>query len=102
MDFGFNEEQELLRQSARQFLETECSMTYVRKMMEDDRGYSEDQWQQLAGRGWWAMLIPEEYGGMALGMVEMIVALEEMGRVVMPGPFFATTILGGLPIVLAG
>ena len=102
MDFGFNEEQELLRQSARQFLETECSMTYVRKMMEDDRGYSEDQWQQLAALGWTALLIPEEYGGAALGMVEMIVVLEEMGRVVMPGPFFATMMLGGLPIVLAG
>lgn len=102
MDFGFNEEQEMLRQSARQFLETECSMTYVRKMMEDDTGYSEEQWKQMAALGWTGLLFPEEYGGLGLGMVELIVVLEEMGRVVMPGPFFATVLLGGLPIALAG
>jgi alkylation response protein AidB-like acyl-CoA dehydrogenase len=102
MDFGFSEEQEMLRQSARQFLESECPMTYVRKMMEDDRGYSEEQWSKMAELGWMGLIIGEEYGGSGLNMVDLVVVLEEMGRVVMPGPFFATVILGGVAIGLGG
>jgi alkylation response protein AidB-like acyl-CoA dehydrogenase len=102
MDFGFSEEQEMLRQSARQFLEAECPMTYVRKMMDDDVGYSEDQWKKMAELGWMGLIFPEQYGGSGLNMVDLVVVLEEMGRVVMPGPFFATLILGGLAIELGG
>ena len=102
MEFGFSEEQEMLRQSARQFLESECSMTYVRKMMEDDTGYSEEQWKKMAALGWLGLILPEQYGGSGLSMVDLIVVLEEMGRVVMPGPFFATVLLGALAIDLGG
>ena len=102
MDFGFSEEQEMLRQSARQFLETECPMTYVRKMMDDDTGYSAEQWKKMADLGWTGLIFPEEYGGAGLNMVDLVVVLEEMGRVVMPGPFFASVILGGLAIDLGG
>jgi len=102
MDFGFSEEQEMLRQSARQFLEGGCASTYVRQMMEDERGYSEDQWKKMAELGWTGLIIPETYGGAGLNMVDLVVVLEEMGRVVMPGPFFATVILGGLAIALGG
>jgi alkylation response protein AidB-like acyl-CoA dehydrogenase len=102
MDFGFSEEQEMLRQSARQFLETECAMTYVRKMMDDDTGYSAAQWKKMADLGWTGLIFSEEQGGAGLNMVDLVVVLEEMGRVVMPGPFFATVILGGLAVDLAG
>jgi alkylation response protein AidB-like acyl-CoA dehydrogenase len=102
MDFGFSEEQEMLRQSAHQFLETECAMTYVRKMMEDDTGYSEDQWKKMADLGWMGLIFPEQYGGSGLNMSDLVVVLEEMGRVVMPGPFFATVLLGGLALDLGG
>jgi alkylation response protein AidB-like acyl-CoA dehydrogenase len=102
MDFGFNEEQEMLRQSARQFLQAECPMTYVRKMMDDDTGYSEEQWKKLAELGWTGLILPEEYGGAGLDMVDLVVVLEEMGRVVMPGPYLATVILGGIAIDLGG
>ncbi len=102
MDFGFSEEQEMLRQSARQFLQSECAMTYVRKMMDDDTGYSEDQWKKMAGLGWTGLILPEQHGGAGLNMVDLIVVLEEMGRVVMPGPYFATVILGGLAVDLGG
>ncbi len=102
MDFGFSEEQEMLRQSARQFLETECAMPYVRKMMEDDTGYAAEQWKRMADLGWMGLIFPESYGGSGLNMVDLVVVLEEMGRVVMPGPFFASVILGGLAIDLGG
>ena len=102
MDFGFSEEQEMMRQSARQFLETECAMTYVRKMMDDDGGYSEEQWKKMADLGWMGLILPETYGGSGLNMVDLVVILEEMGRVVMPGPFYPTVILSGVAIDLGG
>jgi alkylation response protein AidB-like acyl-CoA dehydrogenase len=102
MDFGFSEEQEMMRQSARQFLESECAMTYVRKMMEDDTGYAEEQWKKMAELGWMGLIFPETHGGSGLNMVDLVVVLEEMGRVVMPGPFYATVILGGPAIELGG
>jgi alkylation response protein AidB-like acyl-CoA dehydrogenase len=102
MDFGFSEEQEMLRQSVREFLEAECPMTYVRQMMDDERGYSDEQWRKMAELGWTGLIVPEPYGGAGLNMVDMVVALEEMGKVVFPGPFFASTILGGIAIDLGG
>jgi alkylation response protein AidB-like acyl-CoA dehydrogenase len=102
MDFGFSEEQEMLRSSARDFLAKESPMTYVRRMMEDDRGYSDDQWNKMAELGWMGLILPEQYGGSGLDFVDMIVVLEEMGRVVLPGPFFSTVILGGVALLEGG
>jgi len=98
MDFGFSEEQEMLRKSARDFLAKESPMTYVRQMMEDDRGFRDEQWRKMAELGWMGLTLPEEHGGAGLDFVDMIVVLEEMGRVVLPGPFFSTVILGGVAI----
>ena len=102
MDFGFSQEQELLRRTAQDFLAKECPMTYVRQMMEDERGCSEDLWQKMAEMGWLGLIYPEEYGGSGLGLVDLAVVLEEMGRVVMPGPFFSTVALGGVTLLEAG
>jgi len=98
MDFGFSEEQEMLRKSARDFLAKESPMAYVRQMMEDDRGFRDEQWRKMAELGWMGLTLPEEHGGAGLDFVDMIVVLEEMGRVVLPGPFFSTVILGGVAI----
>jgi alkylation response protein AidB-like acyl-CoA dehydrogenase len=102
MDFGFSEEQDMLRQSARDFLVKESPMTYVRRMMEDDRGFSDDQWNKMAELGWMGLILPEQYGGSGLDFVDMVVVLEEMGRVVLPGPFFSTVILGGVALLEGG
>src|SRR3989475_3585148 len=102
MDFGFSEEQEMLRKSARDFLAKESPMTYVRQMMEDERGFRDEQWQQMAGLGWMGLVLPEEHGGAGLDFVDLIVVLEEMGRVVLPGPFFSTVVLGGVALLEGG
>src|SRR3989442_8516011 len=102
MDFGFSEEQEMLRKSARDFLAKESPMTYVRRMMEDEVGYSEETWRKMAALGWMGLILPEEYGGAGLNMVDLVVVLEEMGRVVMPGPFFSTVLLGALAVLEGG
>jgi alkylation response protein AidB-like acyl-CoA dehydrogenase len=102
MDFGFSEEQEMLRKSARDFLANESPMTYVRQMMDDDRGFRDEQWKKMAELGWMGLILPEEYGGAGLDFVDMVVVLEEMGRVVLPGPFFSTVILGGVALADGG
>ena len=102
MDFGFSEEQELLRKSAADFLAKECPMTYVRQMMDDDHGYSEELWNKMAGLGWTGLIYPEEYGGAGLSIVDLVVVLEEMGKAAFPGPFFSSACLGGLAILEAG
>src|SRR5207244_8362359 len=90
MDFGFSEEQEMLRKSARDFLANESPMTYVRRMMEDDRGFADAQWRKMAELGWMGLILPERYGGAGLDFVDMVVVLEEMGGVVRPGPSVRT------------
>ncbi len=102
MDFGFSEEQDMLRESVREFLAGECPMTYVRQMMDDEKGFSDEQWRKMAELGWTGLIVPEEYGGAGLSLVDMVVVLEEMGKVVMPGPFYASTILGGVALDLGG
>jgi alkylation response protein AidB-like acyl-CoA dehydrogenase len=102
MDFGFSEEQEMLRKSARDFLAKECPMSYVRRMMEDELGTSTDLWRKMAELGWTGLVFPESYGGAGLDMVDLVVVLEEMGRVVMPGPFLSTVLLGGSAFLEAG
>jgi alkylation response protein AidB-like acyl-CoA dehydrogenase len=102
MDFGFSQEQELLRATARKFFENECPSTFVRERMAEPAGVTDDFWSKLAEQGWLGLVYPEQYGGAGLGFVDLTVLMEEMGRVVMPGPFFSTTILAGLAILEAG
>ena len=88
MDFGFSEDQELLRDSARKFLAAECPTTFVRKMMEDDSAHATELWKKAAELGWMGILIPEEHGGIGGSFLDLVVVMEEMGRSLMPGPFF--------------
>src|SRR5579884_3700504 len=92
MDLGLSEEQELLKNSARDFLEKECPESYVRQMEEDERGYSPEVWRKMADLGWQGLMIPEQYGGAGFGFLDLIVLLEEFGRALVPGPFIPTMI----------
>jgi alkylation response protein AidB-like acyl-CoA dehydrogenase len=98
MNFGFNEEQELLRSTARKFFDNECPSEVVRKLMETPEGMSPGLWAKLAEQGWLGLISPDEYDGMGLGLVDLVVLMEEMGRAVVPGPYFSTVLLGGLAI----
>lgn len=102
MDLDFTEEQEMLRTSARDFLTTECPKTLVRELEEDEKGYSPELWRKMAELGWMGLVIPEEYDGMGMTFLDLAVLLEEMGRNILPGPFFSTVVLGTLPILEAG
>jgi alkylation response protein AidB-like acyl-CoA dehydrogenase len=71
-------------------------------MMDDPAGTTDELWGKLAELGWLGLVYPEAHGGMGLGLVDLTVVLEEMGRAVMPGPFFSTVLLGGLAVLHAG
>src|SRR3989449_9479734 len=102
MDFGFSPEQEMLRATARKFLENECASTFVRARMEEPAGVTDEFWMKLAEQGWLGLVYPEEYGGSGLGFVGPTVLMEEMGRSGMPGPFFSTPLPGGPTIPQGG
>lgn len=102
MDFGFSEQQEILRSAARQFLERECPPEVVRRLMEDEQGYLPDLWQKMVELGWMGLVLPETYGGSGLSFVDLTILMEEMGRVLLPSPFFASVVLGALTVLEAG
>jgi alkylation response protein AidB-like acyl-CoA dehydrogenase len=91
----FTSEQEELRDSARRFLSERSSSDAVRELMETEHGFDRETWKQMAELGWLGLSIPEEFGGLGYGFVELFVLLEEMGRVLLPAPFFSSVILSG-------
>src|SRR5258706_8761358 len=101
MDFAFSEEQEMLRRSARDSLAKECPPKVVRQLMESSDAYDPALWAKIAGLGWTSLGIPEQYGG-AGSFLDLIVVLEECGRALLPGPFFATMGLAVPALVEAG
>jgi alkylation response protein AidB-like acyl-CoA dehydrogenase len=102
MDIGFTEEQELLRETARKFLESECDSRFVRARMAEPAAITDAFWHKLAEQGWLGIVYLEEDGGSGLGVVDLVVLMEEMGRRIMPGPFLSTVLLGGATIAEAG
>jgi len=102
MDLDFTEEQDMLRNSARDFLSTECDKAKVREIEESVEGYSPEIWHKMAELGWQGLMIPEEYDGMGMGLMDLVVIFEEIGRNILPSPFLATVVLGTPPIVDAG
>ena len=101
MDFAFSEEQEMLRASARDFLAKQAPSSYVRRMMDAEDAWDPELWKRLADLGWTALGIPEEYGGVGT-FLDLAVVLEEAGRALLPGPFFATMGLAVPALLEAG
>jgi alkylation response protein AidB-like acyl-CoA dehydrogenase len=101
LDFGFSEEQEMLRDAAKRFLADNCSTKFVRQMMADENAHDAGFWRKLVGLGWPGLLIPEEYGGQGGTFLDMTVIAEEAGKALIPGPFFAAALLGA-PVVIEG
>jgi alkylation response protein AidB-like acyl-CoA dehydrogenase len=94
MNFGFTDEQELLRSEVRKFLDESCPLEQVRKTTEDASGpgFSRDLWQHIADLGWLGLTVPELHGGAGLGWVDLVVVLEETGRSLFPSPLVSNTL----------
>jgi alkylation response protein AidB-like acyl-CoA dehydrogenase len=102
MQFGLTETQQVLKNSAREFFSAEWPIAEVRRLMETPTAADAGLWQKMAHQGWTGIVFDEEYGGLGLGLVEMAVALEEMGRALLPGPYLSTVLLAGGVIDAAG
>jgi alkylation response protein AidB-like acyl-CoA dehydrogenase len=102
MKLNLTEEQEMIKKAACDFLADKCPKTFVTQMEESETGYSKELWQEMAELGWMGLAFPEKYGGGDMNFLDLAVLLEEMGRACLPGPFFSTVVLGGLPILDLG
>lgn len=95
MQFGLSESQEFLKDSARKFFAGECPSAEVRRLMETETAYDAALWAKLTEQGYTGIIFSEEYGGVGLGKVELMLLMEEAGRALLPGPFFSTVVLAG-------
>ena len=92
MDVMLTEEEKMVRNSAREFLEAECSTALVREMETDPKGYPPALWRKAAELGWQGMVLPEKYGGQELPLVYLGLIFEEVGRAVAPLPLHSTIV----------
>ena len=104
MALVLNEEQQSLKDIAKEFLQKNAPVTHFREIRdtENELGYDPDLWKQMVDLGWSGILVPEEYGGFDFGMVGMGSILEEMGKMLTPSPLFSTGVLGASLISLGG
>jgi alkylation response protein AidB-like acyl-CoA dehydrogenase len=91
MNFEFTDDQRAIKRTAREFLDARYPLATVRKLAEGDRGFTDEQWQELVELGWPGVVIPEERDGLGLGVVELVVIAEEMGYALTPSPWFSST-----------
>jgi alkylation response protein AidB-like acyl-CoA dehydrogenase len=102
MDFNFTEHQNMLRDEARRFLTKECPKTKIKELEKNAKGYDPEIWRRMAEMGWMGLVLPDEYEGLNADFIDLMVLMEEMGRNILPGPFFTTVALSALPILEYG
>jgi alkylation response protein AidB-like acyl-CoA dehydrogenase len=97
-----NDDQQEIRRVSRDFLKARFPSERVRELMASDTGFTPEDWREIAELGWPAIALPENRGGAGYGNVELCVLLEEMGRVPLGGPFFASAVLAANAVAVAG
>ena len=102
MNFEFSADQMQLKDIARKFLEKEDAVKRARNVLEGEESFDENLWQQIIEMGFTATAIPEEYGGLGLGYLELCVIAEELGRSLAPTPFSSSVYLATEAILNSG
>ncbi len=102
MDYDFSEDQNMIRETVRKFLQNECPREKIRELMQDEQGYDPEMWKKMAELGWMGLVVPEEYGGTGMEFVDLTILMEEMGRNILPAPFSPTVALCSLPLIAYG
>ena len=104
LDLLLSEEQEMLRKTARQFVDQNAKVARLRELRDtkDERGFSDAVWAELAELGWLAISVPEEHDGLGLGFFDLCVVMEQAGRQLMPEPLVSTLLLGTQALLLGG
>jgi alkylation response protein AidB-like acyl-CoA dehydrogenase len=94
MNFDWNDEQRAIKDSARDLLAARYPLDEVRRLAEDDRGFTDGQWDELSALGWPGIFVDEAHGGQGLGVVELVILEEELGYALAPSPFFSNACAG--------
>jgi len=89
MNFEFSDDQQAIKRTARDFLAARYKPEVVRALASDDRGFTDEQWQEIASLGWPGVIVGSDHGGLGLGAVELVVIMEEMGYALAPSPLFS-------------
>ena len=102
MDFRPSPSQQILTTTARAFLRQHCPPEMVQRLALDERGFDEPLWRRMAELGWPGLLIPSDLGGSDGSLLDVILLVEEMGRVGLPGPFVASAVVATSLVLAAG
>ncbi len=102
MDYALAKDHEMIKKSAKEFFQKECPKDKVRELKEDAKGYDPKIWKKMVKLGYQGLVIPEKYGGLEGEFLELMVFMEELGRNIMPSPFFTTVVECALPILEYG
>ncbi|MGF1454571.1 MAG: acyl-CoA dehydrogenase family protein [Alphaproteobacteria bacterium] len=102
MNFDFSEDQKFLKDQARKFLSETCPATVARAVLEAGSTHDAGLWTSIAQMGWTGTAIPEAYGGLGLGHLELCVIAEELGRALAPVPFASSVYLATEAVLTAG
>ncbi|HEX4975884.1 MAG TPA: acyl-CoA dehydrogenase family protein, partial [Pseudomonadales bacterium] len=102
MDFDFTEEQTLLQDSVAKFVEENYDLPSRSKLIKSKIGYSEDHWKKFAELGWLALPFSEENGGLGGSLVDTLVISDALGKGLIVEPYYATVVLAGTTLQLAG
>jgi alkylation response protein AidB-like acyl-CoA dehydrogenase len=93
MNLAFSEDQRFIQDQANNFLQAQCTPMQVREILESDQTFHQALWQQMVDLGWPALSIPESYGGLGLGFLELCLIAEELGKALAPVPFLSSVVL---------
>jgi alkylation response protein AidB-like acyl-CoA dehydrogenase len=102
MDFSLNEESRMLRSNAAKFMKEKCPSSVVKNILREERGFSEALWKEMADLGWMGLIYGEPYGGSGGDFFDLFLLFEEMGRAVLPSPFYCSAVFAGLLVNEAG
>ena len=102
MDFAFTQGQEMLRRSARDFLEANCPTSVIRDLENSNLPYSSEMWDRMSSLGWPGLALPQQHGGEGGDIIDQLVLAEEIGRAILPSPLLTSSVTCGQLILQAG
>ena len=104
MALVINEEQNLLKQTAKRLIQDKAPVSALRELRDnrDETGFSPELWKEMVNMGWAGIIIPEQYGGFDYGYVGLGLVLEECGRMLAASPLVSSVLVGATAVKLAG
>ena len=104
MALVLNEEQVMLQESARAFLQSQAPVSRLRSLRDEgsETGFSAEIWEEMVSMGWAAIVVPEQYGGLGFGNSGLGIVLEETGRTLTPSPLLSSSLVGVAALLRAG